>query len=149
MMEIRRVSVNDCSRELYRKLYSLNYRERGEMRDELKYTKRHDLNGIIHYIEQDGEIVCWSLSFRCPQCHNKMATHIYTRKAYRNKGLGSKVLNAVKDYAAQNNETIVVHPYNIKSYLFFGRHMKDARAKVELDPYGTEEEISGWNANIR
>jgi GNAT superfamily N-acetyltransferase len=96
-MNIHSASVQELSVTMYRRLYSLNHREDGYMREVLtkcKHGHPEFYNGEVAYIEDNNNILAWSLVFKHTYYkHEQHIIHLYTRKSHRGKGLASKLID--------------------------------------------------------
>lgn len=70
-------------------------------------------------VARDGEnLVGWA--FLSKRNENRYDTSVYVKSAYRNMGIGSRLLSAVK--SAANAKNIVTMPYNKKTANFFKKN---------------------------
>ena len=84
---------------LYKKMYSLNLRDGGSMRDKLS-SNRHWKEGVVHYILDGTKLIGWSLLFYS-YCDRTMHCYLYVRKNARHKGYGKRLLQANIKYVRQ------------------------------------------------
>ena len=122
-MKIKRVKVTECSELLYRRFYSLNFRRDGMMRGALVMSRqRRYLDDIIHYIESEGKIICWSLLFNSGFNRSQYKIYFYVRKGNRKCGLAKKLFKATEKYCSEFNiiQTLV-YPHDKISKSFFDK----------------------------
>lgn len=113
-----RLDVTELSPELFKKLYSLNMRDRGVMRNiliEHRLTK-----GATCYII--GNVDGWALvhleEYRVDgQIRHRRTANFYVRQSLRRQGLGRILVEAVKE----KHPRIKVHDYSERSKEFFRR----------------------------
>ncbi|KKL15120.1 hypothetical protein LCGC14_2508760 [marine sediment metagenome] len=103
-MKVIRKQVRQVSPQIYRKLYSLNHRDEGSMRDTLRYERsdRGLIKGVVHYILNGEKLIGWSLLFFN---RKTLHCHIYIRKSERCKGYGRRLFQANTKYTQRLNKT--------------------------------------------
>jgi len=114
--------------EEYLKIYGLNLRGNGGMQGELSYLRRNpDRAKETHIVMlKDGPtVLSWALVF--PDGKER-TTYFYTRRALRGKGLGTRVMRAVKKVEPVPN----VCPHTMES----GRFFKKFEGSVKWDEAG-------------
>ncbi|KKM67491.1 hypothetical protein LCGC14_1470480, partial [marine sediment metagenome] len=90
-MKVIRKQVRQVSPQIYRKLHSLNYRDKGDMQWTLQ-RNRVQKRGTVHYILDGDRLIGWSLLFSAH--YGPIHCHIYVRKNERRKGYGRRLLRA-------------------------------------------------------
>ncbi len=96
MKMIKYHSVKDIPIDLYTKLYNLNFRSNGMMRD-LLVRLRHNVvrsksklaHGIVYTLVDNFEVVSWIIS-------DQNQIHAYTRHQYRGSGHASQLIEQFK-----------------------------------------------------
>jgi len=80
--------------DIYKKLYSLNFRNGGQLRSQLIYARSrdNDQSHIVYMMENDM-LLGWGLAY--PNGHSKYYYQCYVRKSYRRQGIGSRLFNKV------------------------------------------------------
>lgn len=96
MKKIRSYLVKNIPAQIYKQLYSLNYREAGCMRDCLVEARQSDTNDdfIIAYMDDD-KVLGWCLVHNAFYSDEKVL-QIYVRQALRGHGIGTKVIKKAK-----------------------------------------------------
>lgn len=103
-MKIVKQSLRQVSPQLYKKLYSLNFRREGTMQDTLR-DKRHNKKEMVHYILDGTKLIGWSLLF---ENDAGMQCHFYVRKSERRKGYGRRLFHANMRYTKRLGKTFKV-----------------------------------------
>lgn len=122
MARLVRRNVENLSEDLYKKCYSLNFRENGYMQESLVTARRWPnayKSKAYMLLDSDDKLLSWALvRFRSHDETDKNSTaHFYTRKNCRNKGYASRVFKAIeKDY---DKDTLITSPHDEKSVAFF------------------------------
>jgi len=103
MLTIARLQDIDSS--LYKKLYSLNRRADGTMRDylvKLRHFKRlESANARVYCVTDNGELQGWALVFerifgrRGNKKHLTHEAQIYVRAAVRRNGVGTRLMKRI------------------------------------------------------
>ena len=93
-MKFKRIKTKrlvDCDSSLYTQFRDLNMRENGLMRGRLSSNRRHknDDTYVNYILDKDNRVIAWSLIFS--NAYSPVA-YFYTRKKYRNMGLGTKLI---------------------------------------------------------
>lgn len=103
--------VNKIPGDLYRKLYSLNYRHRGFMQEKLSFLKNSGEKGIVKVICEDSIVIGWGLAFDFVD--GIPLVYFYVRQKHRRMGIGTRLKFAfLNDY-----DEIVVEPGGDSSWL--------------------------------
>lgn len=112
--------VKNLTPEEYRRCARLNLRFDGYMQEDLS-RERRDKNSsakVVMIRDTDSDmLIAWSLVF---PYEGKIASHYYTRKTYRRKGYGSRLIRAVQKIAPKP----VVFPGTDENLPFFRKHEK-------------------------
>ena len=130
-MRVRKTKVIDCSKELYEKFYSLNFRCNGSMRDTLVDLRaKQDSQAVIHYVESDKKVLAWTLSF--PNSFiQRYKSYFYIRKDNRRRGLGTKLFNTVEKFFVSNKLKFQIFPHDYGSRKFFTKCTKGKRTDMK------------------
>lgn len=108
------ITTAQCSPNLYKKLYGLNFRQRGQMQRKLRYRRKANVPMLIFYImDQENKVAAWAMVYLDYDREPTLQT--YTRKIYRRRGLGKQLIN----YALEHFNSIRVLPHNKPSETFF------------------------------
>jgi GNAT superfamily N-acetyltransferase len=94
-MKIKYHLVKNIPKDLYKKMYSLNYRDGGTMQSELVWSKEqnNDTDFTLSIVEGDT-LLGWLLV--SVDYFDAVCLQIYIRKSARKKGLGSKLIKRAK-----------------------------------------------------
>lgn len=111
--------VDELTASEYRTLYNLNFRKSGSMQYELKWAKqRYPNNTDVVIMKEKDEIVSWALVFPFTNDRRfKRTAYFYTKKPYRNKGYGSRVMDVVQKIERKPK----VCPHDPPSKAFFNK----------------------------
>ena len=104
--------VKNLSREDYNKCYSLNLRDRGQMRYSI------DPDDVVYMIkDEDGKLLSWALVNRHFRTDNTIwaDSMYYTRCECRRQGLGKRLANRIK----KDFPEVYAHGWNEESIGFF------------------------------
>jgi len=103
MMVYKKYKVKDVPTDLYKKLDSLNLRENGSMRDTLRTERKYSLDNEYVFIALDDDIVIgWALILE--NLFFEYALQIYTRKLYRRRGIGLKLIEQIIKFLIANKK---------------------------------------------
>ena len=119
-MRVVRKPLKKISPQLYKKLYSLNFRDDGSMQEELSSCRKGG-QGVVHYILDGTKLIGWSLLFYNP---NKLICRFYIRRHERRKGYGRQLLLANIRYARQRRTTFRVGIHKDDNKEFFRKCRK-------------------------
>jgi len=122
-MRVIRKPLKKISPQLYRKLYSLNFRDNGTMQDELRFHRKEG-QGVVHYISDGTKLIGWSLLFRDP---DGLYCRFYIRKSERRKGYGRQLLLANIRYVQQRRTTFRVGIHADDNKEFFRKCKKELK----------------------
>ncbi len=95
-MQVHSASVQELSGTIVKQLSSLTRRESGFMRGCLRQLRANNpnlSNGHVHYIEENGKILSWAITFHA---NDQNVIQVYTRHTERGKGLGRHLVNHAK-----------------------------------------------------
>ena len=111
-MKVIRKQLRRVSPQLYKKLFSLNYRTGGIMQDTLRYERGDKLkkDAVVHYILDEEKLIGWSLLFHNSNNGNKFYCQFYIRKDERRKGYGRQLFIANTKYVRRLNKSFSVTP---------------------------------------
>jgi len=118
--------------EIYRKIYSLNFREHGMMQDGLKHKD------YIHIIIATflDVVVGWAAIRPIKKYSgNFLETHFYVRQCFRRKGIGTKMAKMVNQFKRKNKKLVFeVHTHDQRSINFLSKFSKEiSKRKVEVN----------------
>jgi GNAT superfamily N-acetyltransferase len=97
MRKIKSYLVKNIPANLYKKLYSLNYRDMGCMRDCLTYSKKEPNKDdfVVTYMD-DEKVLGWCLVHNSFINDKDKVLQIYVRRSMRGKGIGTKIIKKAK-----------------------------------------------------
>jgi len=118
--------VADLDHELYEKVYSLNLRESGYVRDNLRdaYRKKHEHSKVV--IAMEGKrVIGWGLLFQ--RFHNKgifkeYSVNFYVRKSERKRGIGNVLFAEVAGLLKKEKRKGCVRIWSVDSERFYTRN---------------------------
>lgn len=119
--QVKAMPLEKCSKDLYKKLYSLNQRRRGEMRSMMVSVYAHNKH-VAYITDRDGNIAGWALIFENYETDSQqLRTHLYTRQKYRRRGLGTKILQGALNYVDKYipGKVLYYTPWDDRSGGFF------------------------------
>jgi GNAT superfamily N-acetyltransferase len=110
--------VKNLTPDEYARCARLNLRFDGYMQEDLQ-RERHDKESsarVVMIKDTDSDmLIAWSLIFKY---NEGVATHYYTRKNYRRKGYGSRLIRAVQKVAPKP----IAFPGTDENRPFFKKH---------------------------
>lgn len=139
--------VIDLPKEVYKQLYSLNYRANGLMRSELVAGRKDPSYEyyVTYAIDAEGEVKSWVLAMKNqydvyarpltpegsrPRDHQLMSNvyniHFWTRKSCRRQGIGGSVFKTLKE-SLPADAVFKVFPHDYSSHNFM-------RSKIAATP---------------
>jgi GNAT superfamily N-acetyltransferase len=94
---VKKYRLPDLSQELYRRLYSLNFRGASPMRRALRLYRSWS-TACVFVIHDLGKVLAWSL-VTPGRRKDLIRASFYVRKKYRRQGLGTRLKRAVTSEA--------------------------------------------------
>lgn len=119
-MRVIRKPLKKIPPQLYKKLYSLNFRNGGSLQDELRFHRKEG-QGVVHYILDGTNLIGWSLLFRDP---DGLYCRFYIRRSKRRRGYGRQLLLANIRYVRQQKTTFRVGIHKDDNKEFFRKCKK-------------------------
>jgi len=102
-VHLQQSSISDLPGDTYRVLSYLNLKWGGRMQESVRYARRKKDETQIFYLTDDqGKVLAWMmlLARKSPRTIRR-EVHAYTRKDFRRRGYGYRLLRAVNTFCGK------------------------------------------------
>jgi len=114
---VHKVVLKCCRSELYDQFHKLNRGDKGVMQRTLLAVKNKP-GSFALYIEQDGKVLGWALIFKRGEYYGKYsrkrACHIWVRPKWRQKKLGSLLIEEAIRQCKKSKTQSLFYPWDAK-----------------------------------